>query len=126
MAGDPNRLMTETAHILFMDIVGYSRLSMEEQARLVGELQEVVRGTPKFQRAQGRQELVVRDMGDGLALIFFRDPVAPVQCATEIARAARSRPHLLLRMGVHTGPVSRTTDINDTANVSGAGINLAE
>lgn len=126
MKTDTNRLATEIAHILFMDLVAYSRLSMEEQTRQVRELRDLVRATPEFQRGQSQRQLIRLDFGDGMALVFFRDPVAPVQCAVEIAQSLRARPDMQLRMGVHSGPVSRFRDINGKENVSGGGINLAQ
>ncbi len=120
------RLSTEIAHVLFLDLVGYSRVSMEEQARLGRELRALVRGTPEFQRANQHAELLSLDTGDGMALVFSRDPLAPAQCAVEIARVVRAHPKLSLRMGIHSGPVSRATDINGKENVSGSGINTAQ
>ncbi|HZO90497.1 MAG TPA: hypothetical protein VFB38_19375, partial [Chthonomonadaceae bacterium] len=94
MTDDPSRMPTEIAHVLFMDLVGYSRLSIEKQALLVGELRDLVRSTPEFQRAERRSELIIRDTGDGMALVFSRDPSAPVRCAVEVAHALTARPHL--------------------------------
>jgi DNA-binding SARP family transcriptional activator len=116
----------EIAHVLYMDIVGYSRLPMAQQPRLLQELQELIQDTAEFRRAEASSELICLPTGDGMALVFFRDPVTPVQCAMQISRALRGRPHLPLRMGVHTGPVYRVEDINANANVSGGGINLAQ
>ena len=99
---------------------------MEEQARLTQELRAVVRGAPEFARATQRQEISALDTGDGMALVFFRDPLAPVQCAVEIARALGRHPRLKLRMGIHSGPVSRVPDINGKDNVTGSGINTAQ
>jgi len=126
MTDEPSRLSTEITHVLFLDMAGYSRLSMEEQARLTQELRAVVRGTPEFARATQRQELIGLDTGDGMALVFFRDPLAPVQCAAEVARALGGHPRLKLRMGIHSGPVSRVPDINGKDNVTGSGINTAQ
>lgn len=128
MNPEQNRLAAEIAHVLFLDMVGYSRFSMEEQARLAQELRALVRGTPEFQRAAALGDLIGLDTGDGMALVFFRDPLAPVQCATEIARAvaARGNDRPELRMGIHSGPVSRVADINGKENVSGSGINMAQ
>ncbi|MBC8136592.1 MAG: adenylate/guanylate cyclase domain-containing protein [Fibrella sp.] len=120
------RLNAEIAHILFLDLVGFSRSLMEQQDRTSRELRALVRATPEFQRAELRGELIGSDTGDGMALIFFRDPLAPIQCAIEIARALKTRPQLQIRMGVHSGPVIRVPDINGNENVSGAGINLAQ
>src|SRR5579884_19571 len=126
MTDDPSRMPTEIAHVLFMDLVGYSRLSIEKQALLVGELRDLVRSTPEFQRAERRSELIIRDTGDGMALVFSRDPSAPVRCAVEVAHALTARPHLRLRMGIHSGPISRVKDIDGKENVSGSGINTAQ
>jgi class 3 adenylate cyclase len=116
----------ETAHVLFVDIVGYSTQPMEVQRRLLEELQELVRLTPEFGRALASSDSLRLPTGDGMALIFFRDPVAPLRCAMELARSLQSRPHLQLRMGLHTGPVYRVADINANTNVSGGGINFAQ
>jgi hypothetical protein len=116
----------ETAHVLFPGIVGYSALLMGNQRRSLEELQELVRLTPEFARALAQDDSVRLPTGDGIALVFFRDPVAPLRCAMELARALRSRPHLRVRMGRHTGPVYRVADINARANVSGGGINFAQ
>jgi class 3 adenylate cyclase len=126
VAADTPTPQLEIAHVLYMDIVGYTLRPMEEQPKLVDELQALLRGTAEFRRAEAGGELICRPTGDGMALVFFRDPVAPVQCALQIARALRSRPHLQLRMGLHSGPVYRVEDINASANVSGGGINLAQ
>jgi class 3 adenylate cyclase len=116
----------EMAHVLFMDIVGYSALKMDEQRRRVSELLDLVRLTTEFERAAASDELIRLPTGDGMALVFFRDPVAPVRCAMELSRQLRDHPELKLRMGLHTGPVYRVEDINANANVSGGGINLAQ
>lgn len=126
MGQDSHRITAEIAHVLFMDLVGYSRLSMEEQARFARYLRDTVRNTPEFQRGESRGDLISLDTGDGMALVFFRDPIAPIECAIEIARALKSGPELRLRMGVHSGPVSRVPDINGKDNVSGSGINIAQ
>src|SRR5437879_6070198 len=116
----------EIAHVLFMDVPGYSLLRMEDQLQLLEQLQGLVRSTPGFARAEAGGELLRLPTGDGMALVFFRDPVTPVQCAMQISSAVRAQPHLKLRMGLHSGPVYRVEDINANANVSGGGINLAE
>ncbi len=120
------RLSSEVAHVLFLDIAGYSRGSMEEQARLTHDLRQVVRATPEYARAAEQRELIGLDTGDGMALVFFRDPLAPVQCATEVARALNDHSGLQVRMGIHCGPVSRVPDLNEKENVTGSGINMAQ
>lgn len=121
-----SRLPSEVAHVLFLDIVGFSRSSMEEQAREVQDLREVVRSTPEYIRAKARNDLIGIDTGDGMALVFFRDPLAPLQAAVEITNGLAARPGLALRMGIHTGPISRVTDLNGRENVTGSGINTAQ
>jgi len=116
----------EVAHVLFMDLVGYSRLPMEEQHRLTGQLKELVRSTTEFRRAEASGELISLPSGDGMALVFFRDPEAPVRCALEIARAGSRDPAMSLRMGLHSGPVYRVEDINTNWNVAGGGVNIAQ
>ncbi len=116
----------EIAHVLFMDLVGYSTLAIDRQASLLQQLQEIVKSTPEFQRAQAANRLIRLPTGDGMALVFFQDPIAPVQCALNIARALKSRPDIKLRMGVHSGPVSRIADINANKNIAGGGINFAQ
>lgn len=119
-------LEPEIAHVLFTDIVGYSKLSMDEQTRLRARLKEVVRATETYRRTQSNQKVISRSTGDGMALVFFGHPAAPVNCAMEISRALRDHPELKLRMGAHTGPVRRDEDINDQVDVSGGGINFAQ
>jgi tetratricopeptide (TPR) repeat protein/class 3 adenylate cyclase len=116
----------EIAHVLFMDIVGYSRLAMDEQRRVISELQQMVSGSPAFGRAQADDRLIRLPTGDGMALVFFDDPEAPVRCALEISQALRAHPEIGLRMGIHTGPVYRVADINANRNVAGGGINIAQ
>jgi DNA-binding SARP family transcriptional activator len=119
-------LQLEIAHVLFVDLVEYSRLPMVEQTRQLAQLQRRLRETAEFCRAEASGELICLPTGDGMALVFFRDPVAPVQCAMELARLLASLPEMRLRMGIHTGPVYRVDDINANKNVSGGGINIAE
>ena len=116
----------ELAHVLFMDIVAYSKFPMEEQTRLLTLLQEIVRDAADVSRALKRHQLLLLPTGDGMALVFFGDPEAPAHCALEISRALREHADLSLRMGVHTGPVQRVQDINASRNVSGGGINTAQ
>ena len=116
----------EMAHVLFTDIVAYSKLPMEQQQKLLGELQEAVRGTAAFARAQRKDRLICLPTGDGMALVFFGDPESPVRCAVELSRELHQHPEIKLRMGIHTGPVYRVADINANRNVSGGGINMAQ
>jgi serine/threonine protein kinase len=116
----------EMAYVLFMDLVDYSKLPMDQQTSRIQQLQSIVRGTPEFREASVNDRLISLPTGDGMALVFFQNPVTPVQCATGISRALRQRPELRLRMGVHTGPVYRIADINANKNVTGGGINLAQ
>ena len=116
----------EMAYVLFMDLVDYSKLPMDQQTSRIQQLQAVVRETPEFRDASTNDRLISLPTGDGMALVFFQNPVTPVQCATGISRALRQRPELRLRMGVHTGPVYRIADINANNNVTGGGINLAQ
>ncbi len=116
----------EIAHVLFMDVVGYARLPLDEQLERSRELQELVRRQPEFHDAEAGRDLLCLPTGDGMALVFFRDPTTPVQCAIGLAAAARSLPHLPLRIGLHSGPVYRVEDINAHLNASGGGINLAQ
>ena len=116
----------EMAHILFTDIVGYSLLPMDRQTQYLQQLQDVISSSEEFQRAQENDELIKLPTGDGMALVFFRDPVSPVKCATEISRSLKDYPDIKLRIGVHTGPVYRVADINANRNVAGGGINMAQ
>jgi len=116
----------EIAHVLFIDIVGYSKLSISDQHAAIGELNEVVRGSEQFQRAEAASRLIRIPTGDGMALAFYTNPEAPVQCAVEISRALKEHPRLQLRMGIHSGPVGGVVDVNERANLAGAGINMAK
>src|SRR5436305_1779593 len=120
------QIALEIAHVLFIDIVGYSKLSINEQHALVEELNEVVRTSDQFQRAEAADRLLKIATGDGMALVFYTSPEAPAQCALEISRALKEHPRLQLRMGIHSGPVSGVIDVNERANLTGAGINMAK
>jgi len=122
----PSSTKLELAHVLFMDIVAYSRMLIDEQGSVLRKLQEIVRGTNEFTRASNEGELIPLPTGDGMALVFFQDAEAPVRCAVEIARKVREEGDLKLRLGIHTGPVYRVADINANLNVAGGGINLAQ
>jgi TolB-like protein/class 3 adenylate cyclase/Flp pilus assembly protein TadD len=119
-------LHLQTAHVLFIDVVGYSRLLVNEQREVVEELNQVVRKTPQFRESQAAGQLIRIPTGDGMALVFFRTPEEPVHCAMEIAASLKTRPHIKLRMGIHSGPIDRVKDVNDRANIAGVGINIAQ
>jgi len=116
----------EIAHVLFIDIVGYSTRLTDEQQTLVDELNQIVRSSDEFNKAAAAGRLMKIPTGDGMALIFYNSPEQPVECAMEISRALRHHPGLPVRMGVHSGPVSAVTDVNDRVNAAGVGINLAQ
>src|SRR5881409_761351 len=116
----------EIAHLLSIDVAGYSKLSNNEQIELLQELNQIVRSTECFRSAEASGKLNRVPTGDGMALLFFRSPEEPVRCALEISGALRDYPHIRLRMGVHSGPVNRITDVNDKTNFVGSGINVAQ
>src|SRR5438034_1627116 len=119
-------LEPEIAHLLSIDVAGYSKLSNNEQIELLQELNQIVRSTECFRSAEASGKLNRVPTGDGMALLFFRSPEEPVRCALEISGALRDHPHIRLRMGVHSGPVNRITDVNDKTNFAGSGINVAQ
>ena len=119
------KLRLEIAHVLFIDIVGYSKLRTTEQSAHIEKLRKIVRGTDQFHTAEAEGKLLRLPTGDGGALVF-RNLEAPVLCAVEIANALRDHPELRVRMGIHSGPVNEVTDLNERANIAGAGINIAE
>ncbi len=116
----------EIAHVLFVDIVGYSKLLINEQRHLLETLNQIVQGTDQFRKAEANGRLISIPTGDGMALVFYNTPEAPVECALEISRAVKAHPELKLRMGVHSGPVSGVVDVGGRANIAGAGINVAQ
>ena len=116
----------EIAHVLFMDIVGYSKLPLDQQESVLRTLQAVVSATPEFLQAQADQKMIRIPTGDGMAIVFFEDAEAAARCAIEVSRALKSHPEILLRMGLHSGPVYRVADINANQNVAGGGINIAQ
>src|SRR6476620_6841059 len=118
-------LRLEIAHVLFIDIVGYSKLRTTEQSAQIEKLRNIVRGTDQFRTAEAEGKLLRLPTGDGGALVF-RNLEAPVLCAVEIANALRDHPELRVRMGIHSGPVNEVTDLNEQANIAGAGINIAQ
>jgi TolB-like protein/Tfp pilus assembly protein PilF len=116
----------EIAHVLFMDIVGYSKKPIDQQSELLGQLNQIVRATEQFRAAEATGKLVRLPTGDGMALAFFTSVDAPVRCALEVAEALKTHPKIELRMGVDSGPVDQIMDVNDRPNVAGAGINMAQ
>src|SRR4026209_415064 len=116
----------EIAHVHFLDIVGYSKLSVNEQHARVDELNGIVRASEQFQKAEAANRILKIPTGDGMALVFYRSPEEPAQSAFEISRALKDNQRLQVRMGVHSGPVSGVEDVNERINVVGAGINLAQ
>ncbi len=116
----------EIGHVLFIDIVGYTKLPANRQTESLRLLNEIVRATEQFRAAEAADKLVRLPTGDGMALVFFTSPDAPVKCAMEIGRRLKELPQLPVRMGVHSGPVDVVHDVNDRTNVTGAGINMAQ
>src|ERR1700720_4344300 len=116
----------EIGHVLFIDIVGYSKLLINEQSEQIQKLKEIVRGTEQVRLAEAEGKLLRLPTGDGGALVFRTTPEAPVLCALEISQELKKHPELRVRMGIHSGPVNRITDLNDQANIAGAGINIAQ
>jgi class 3 adenylate cyclase len=116
----------EIGHVLFIDIVGYSKLLITEQSEQIRTLRKIVRGTEQFRLAEGEGKLLRLPTGDGGALVFRNSPEAPVLCALEISKALKNDPKLRVRMGIHSGPVKEITDLNEQANIAGAGINVAQ
>ena len=116
----------EIAYVLFIDIVGYSKLVTHEQRRLLELLNQIVREAEHFRAAEAKSRLITVPTGDGMALVFYNTPEAPVECALEISRAASEHPELKLRMGINGGPVSGVVDVSGRSNIAGAGINIAQ
>ena len=125
-ADPPSDLQLEIAHLLLIDVVGYSKLLVNEQIELLQNLNRIVRETPCFRAAEASDKLIRVPTGDGMALLFYRSPEEPVRCALEISKALQDHPLIQLRMGVHSGPVNRVTDVNDKTNIVGSGINVAQ
>jgi class 3 adenylate cyclase len=118
-------IQLEIAHVLFIDIVGYSKLLINDQHAAVEELNRIVRASEQFQGAEAANRLIRIPTGDGMVLVFYTNPEAPAQCAMEISRALKKHSRLQLRMGIHSGPVSGVVDVNERANLAGAGLNMA-
>src|SRR5213083_518262 len=119
-------LQLEIAHLLLIDVVGYSKLLVNEQIEVLQTLNQIVRATECFRAAEASDKLIRVPTGDGMALLFFRSPEEPVRCALETSKALQEQPHIQLRMGIHSGPVNPVTDVNDETNMAGAGINVAQ
>jgi TolB-like protein/class 3 adenylate cyclase len=120
-------LQPQIAHLLLIDVVGYSKLLVNEQIELLQELNHAVRAAESFRAAEAKEKLIRIATGDGVALLFFENPEEPVRCALEIAAALKTQsPEIRVRMGIHSGPVNQVTDVNDRVNIAGAGINIAQ
>src|SRR5438128_11070355 len=122
----PADVKFEIGHVLFIDIVGYSKLLITDQSELLQKLKEIVWGTEQFRLAQAEGKLLRLPTGDGGALVFRNNPEAPALCAMEISKELKRHPELQVRMGIHSGPVNEITDLNAQANIAGAGINIAQ
>src|ERR1700719_2399813 len=122
----PSELKFDIGHVLFIDIVGYSKLLLAEQSDQIQTLREIVRGAEQVKKADAEGKLLRLPTGDGGALVFRNSPEAPVLCALEISKALKAHPELKVRMGIHSGPVNEVTDLNAQANIAGAGINIAQ
>src|SRR5438477_9357358 len=121
-----SELKLEIGHVLFIDIVGYSKLLITEQTEQIQTLKEIVHGTEQVRLAEAEGKLLRLPTGDGGALVFRTNPEAPALCALEISKALKRHPELQVRMGIHSGPVNEVTDLNEQANIAGAGINIAQ
>ena len=127
MSAEPTPdLQLEIAHLLLIDVVGYSKLLVNEQIEVLQELNQIVRNTECFRAAEASGKLIRVSTGDGMALAFFHSPEEPVRCALQISKALQNHPSIRLRMGVHSGPVNRVRDVNDKTNIAGSGINVAQ
>src|SRR5262245_57183589 len=126
MSAEPGSdLKFEIGHVLFIDIVGYSKLLINEQSERIQAIREIVRGTEQFRLAEAEGKLMRLPTGDGGALVFRTSPEAPVLCALEISKALKVHPELQVRMGIHSGPVSGVVDVTGRTNLAGAGLNMA-
>lgn len=120
-----DNLHVEIGHVLFIDIVGYSRLLIEEQKQRLNQLSAIVLATAPVREATDEQ-LVRLPTGDGMALVFRHSAEEPARCALEISEALQKHPELPVRMGIHSGPVSEVQDVSGRTNIAGAGINMAQ
>src|SRR5438270_2949039 len=119
-------LHLEIAHVLFMDVVGFSKLLINDQSEILSQLNHLVRNTPHFRQAEAEGKLIRLATGDGMALVFSNSAEPPVECALEISEALKRYPQIQLHVGVHSGRVKAVSDVNDRSNVTGAGINMAQ
>src|SRR5437762_9899360 len=127
MAAEPPTVSRlEVGHVLFLDIVGYSKLLSDKQRKVFQRLKDIVRDTAQFRSAEAANKLVRIPTGDGMVLAFFTSVDAPVRCALEIGRKLREHPELKLRMGINSGPVDQVSDVNEQRNITGVGINMAQ
>src|SRR5438067_7563385 len=120
------QLRLEIAHVLFMDIVGYSKLLIDEQSEALQELNQIVHNTEAARAAEAASQLIILPTGDGMALVFTGSVEDPVECALQLSQALRVQPSLPVRMGIHSGPVHHVADVNQRENIAGAGINIAQ
>src|SRR6266536_6567768 len=120
------QLRLEIAHVLFMDIVGYSKLLIDEQSEALHKLNQIVRNTEAARTAEAASQLIILPTGDGMALVFTGSVEDPVECALQISRKLCAQPSLPMRMGIHSGPVHHVADVNQRENIAGAGINIAQ
>src|SRR2546430_5490957 len=127
MSGElPPDLPLEIAHLLLIDVVGYSRLLVNDQVESLQHLNRIVRSTDCFRAAEAKDKLIRLPTGDGMALLFFENLEQPARCALEVAQALQNHPKIQVRMGIHSGPVNQISDVNDRINIAGAGINIAQ
>src|SRR5216110_2782195 len=124
--GTSSEVKLEIGHVLFIDVVGYSQLLITQQSEHLETLRKIVRATAQFQAAEAEGKLLRLPTGDGGALVFRTTPEVPVLCALEISKELKKHPELRVRMGIHSGPVNAITDLNEQANIAGAGINIAQ
>src|SRR4029077_18265279 len=123
---EKTQLRLEIAHVLFIDIVGYSKLLIDEQSEVLQELNQIVRKTDAAREAEAAGQLIILPTGDGMALVFTGSVEDPVECALELSQALRAHPSLPVRMGIHSGPVHHVADVNQRENIAGAGIHIAQ
>src|SRR5437870_11557742 len=127
MSAEPKPdLPLEIAHLLLIDVVGYSKLLVNDQVESLQELNRIVRSTDCFRAAEAKDKLIRLPTGDGMALLFFENLEQPAHCALEIAQALQNYPEIQVRMGIHSGPINQVPDVNDRVNIAGAGINVAQ